>query len=113
MSDPRFTRRIPSAHAEPRRPETFEVEDDEVLDVASALGSDARWTMVRALADDTMTIQELTDEVGLSKGTVSVHIQQLEEAEIVGSRFNVSDSGGVEKEVGLLVDEVTLKLSDL
>ena len=112
MSEPRFTRRIPNARSEVRPPETREVEGEAVLDVATALGSDTRWRIVQALADDTMTIQNLTDAIDLSKGTISVHIQQLEEAGIVGSRFNVSDSGGVEKEVALVVDEVTVKLSN-
>lgn len=112
MSKPRFTRRIPDATSEVRPPETEEVESDEAFDFAVALGSETRWGIVRALAEDTMTMQELTDEMDLSKGTVSVHVQQLEDAGIVGSRFNVSDSGGVEKEIALVVDEVLVKLSD-
>lgn len=112
MSKPRFTRRIPDAQSGVRPPETHEVEGEEAFDLAVALGSDTRWQIVRALAEDTLTIQELTDEVELSKGTVSVHVKQLEEAGVVGSRFNVSDSGGVEKEVALVIDQVTVKLSD-
>lgn len=112
MSKPRFTRRIPDARSEVRPPETEEVEAEEAFDLAVALGSETRWQIVRVLAEDTLTIQQLTDEVGLSKGTVSVHVQQLEDAGVVGSRYNVSDSGGVEKEIALVVDEVLLKLSD-
>lgn len=112
MSKPRFTRRIPDAQSGARPPETHEVGAEEAFDLAVALGSETRWQIVRALAEDTLTIQELTEEVDLSKGTVSVHVKQLEEVGVVGSRFNVSDSGGVEKEVALVVDEVTVKLSD-
>lgn len=112
MSKPRFTRRIPDARSEVRPPETEEVEGEEAFDLAVALGSETRWRIVRALAEDTQTMQELTEAVDLSKGTVSVHVQQLEDAGVVGSRFNVSDSGGVEKEIALVVDEVLLKLSD-
>lgn len=112
MSKPRFTRRIPDAQSEVRPAEIQEVEAEEAFDLAVALGSETRWKIVRALAEDTRTIQELTEEVSLSKGTVSVHVQQLEDAGVVGSRFNVSDSGGVEKEVALVVDEVVVKLSD-
>lgn len=112
MSKPRFTRNVPNARSDVRPPETHVVEAEEALDLAVALGSETRWRIVRALAEDTMTIQEVTDEVELSKGTVSVHVKQLEEAGVVGSRFNVSDRGGVEKEVALLVDEVLVKLTD-
>lgn len=112
MSKPRFTRRIPDAQSKVRPPETREVKDEDAFDLTVALGSETRWQIVRALAEDTLTIQELTEEVELSKGTVSVHVQQLEDAGVLGSRFNVSDRGGVEKEVALVVDEVTVKLSD-
>jgi len=112
MDEPRFTRRIPDAQSEVRPPESQEVKSEEAFDLAVALGSETRWQIIRTLAKDTCTIQELTEEVSLSKGTVSVHVQQLEDAGVVGSRFNVSDSGGVEKEVALVVDEVVLKLSD-
>jgi predicted transcriptional regulator len=111
MDKPSFTRRIPDTRSEVRPPETAEVDDDDAFEVAQALGSDTRWRIVRVLAENTMTIHELTDEMDLSKGTVSVHVKELEEAGIVGSRYNVSDSGGVEKEVALVVDEVLVKLS--
>ncbi|WP_129113420.1 ArsR/SmtB family transcription factor [Halegenticoccus tardaugens] len=112
MSKPRFTRQIPNARSKIRPPQTQDVDGDEVVSVARALGSDTRWQIVRALARDTRTIQELTEAVGRSKGTVSTHVKQLENAGVAASRFNVSDSGGVEKEVALAVDEVTLKLSN-
>lgn len=112
MSKPTFTRSIPNARSEVRPTETAEVDDDDAFEVAEALGSETRWGIVRVLAEDTMTIHKLTDEMDLSKGTVSVHVKQLEEAGIVGSRYNVSDSGGVEKEVALVVDEVLVKLSE-
>lgn len=112
MSNPKFTRHIPSARSELRPTETLEVDDETVIDVASAVGAETRWKIIRSLANDTHTIGELTDEVDLSKGTVSVHVQKLEEAGVVGSRYNVSDKGGVEKEIALAVDEITLKLSN-
>lgn len=112
MSNPRFTRHVPSARSELRPAETLEVDDDAVVDVASAVGADTRWKIIRSLASDTRTIGELTDAVDLSKGTVSVHVQKLEEAGVVDSRYNVSDNGGVEKEIALAVDEITLKLSN-
>lgn len=112
MDEPRFTRRIPDTQSEVRPAEREEVQEEDAFDLAVALGSETRWKIVRTLADDTCTIQELTEKVSLTKGTVSVHVQQLEDAGVIGSRFNISDSGGVEKEVALVVDEVVLKLSD-
>ncbi|WP_157972379.1 transcriptional regulator [Saliphagus sp. LR7] len=112
MSKSRFTRRIPNAQSKVRPSESQEVDGEDAFDLTAALGSETRWKIVRALAEDTLTIQELTEEVDLSKGTVSVHVQQLEDVGVVGSRFNVSDSGGVEKEVALVLDEVVVKLSD-
>lgn len=111
MSKPQFTREIPNARSSRRPTEALTVEGNTILEVTKAIGSDTRWDIITALAADTRTIQELTDYTGLSKGTVSAHVQQLESAEIVASRFNVSDNGGVEKEIGLAVDEVTLNLS--
>ncbi len=111
MSNPRFTRQIPNARSKVRPPETLELRNDDAVEAATAIGSETRWRIIQALSTDTRTIQELTELVDLSKGTISVHVQQLEQAGIVGSRFNVSDNGGVEKEIGLAVDEVTLKLS--
>lgn len=112
MSDPKFTRRIPNARSQVRPPETMDVDGDDTVEVANAIGSETRWRIICALAVDTRTIQQLTEELDLSKGTISVHVQCLEDAGIVASRFNVSDNGGVEKEVGLTVDEVTLRLSN-
>ena len=111
MSKPQFTREIPNARSSTRPTETLAVEGDVILEVTRAIGSDTRWKIITALAADTRTIQELTEYTSLSKGTVSTHVQQLESAGVVASRFNVSDNGGVEKEIGLAVDEVTLDLS--
>ena len=111
MSGSRFSREIPNARSQVRPAETLEVDSENVLAVATAIGSETRWKIIRALATDTQTIQELTEYTDLSKGTVSTHITQLEEAGLAASRFNVSDNGGVEKEIALTADEVTLDLS--
>ncbi|WP_440009442.1 ArsR/SmtB family transcription factor [Halomicrococcus sp. SG-WS-1] len=110
MSDQRFSRRVPSSNRPVQPSKTLSVDGDEVLEVAEALGSSPRWKIVQALTEHTRTINELADTVDLTKGTVSVHVKQLEEAGILASRYNVSDSGGVEKEIGLAVDEISLDL---
>ncbi|MCO8243599.1 MULTISPECIES: winged helix-turn-helix domain-containing protein [unclassified Haladaptatus] len=113
MNNSRFTRQVPNARSHPRPRRTLEPDGSEILSVATAMGSDTRWEIIKALSTETRTIHELTELVGLSKGTVSVHVKQLEEAGLAASRFNVSDNGGVEKEISLAVDEITVDLSDI
>lgn len=110
MTDRRFSRRVPNSNKPVRPSETLSVDGEEILTVAEALGSPPRWKIVQTLAEQTHTINELAEKVDLTKGTVSVHVQQLEEAGILASRYNVSDSGGVEKEIGLAIDEISLDL---
>ncbi|WP_266083292.1 ArsR/SmtB family transcription factor [Haladaptatus caseinilyticus] len=113
MNNSRFTRQVPNARSHPRPQRTLEPEESEILSVATAMGSETRWKIIRALSTETRTIHELTELVDLSKGTVSVHVKQLEEAGLAASRFNVSDNGGVEKEISLAVDEITVDLRDI
>lgn len=108
MNNQQFTRRVPNARSHVRPPRTRELDRTEILEVTSAIGSETRWKIIETLTTDTRTIQELTEIIGLTKGTISAHVKQLEEAGLIASRFNVSDNGGVEKELSLAVDELTL-----
>lgn len=89
------------------------VENNEVFDVADAIGSKPRWQLLRTVADEPYTIDELVEQLDLSKGTISVHVSKFEEAGVLEANYTVSDKGGVKKEITLAVDELTLDLSSL
>ncbi|WP_436932503.1 ArsR/SmtB family transcription factor [Halosimplex halobium] len=108
-----FTRRMPTATGADDGGVELSVEDKDVFAVADAIGSKPRWRLLRTVAEEPHTIDELVDALDLSKGTISVHISKFEDAGIFEANYAVSDDGGVKKELRLAVDEVTLDLASL
>lgn len=113
MSKNNFTRRMPTATDSTQDGVELTVERDEVFEVADAIGSKPRWRLLKAVADEPYTIDELVERLDLSKGTISVHVSKFEEAGVLEANYTVSDKGGVKKELTLAVDELTLDLSSL
>lgn len=113
MSNNGFTRRMPTAAGNSDEPVTLTLKDEDVFDAAEAIGSASRWEMLTAIAAEPRSIGELVDILDLSKGTVSVHVSQFEEAGILEANYSVSDDGGVEKEITLAVEELTLDLTTI
>lgn len=48
-----------------------------------ALADQTRWGIVRALLDESLTVNELTERLGASQYNVSKHLRILEEAGVV------------------------------
>lgn len=110
-NDNYFTRRMPVATEASEGPIERTVEGEEAFDVAEAIGSETRWRLLAAVAEEPHTIDQLVDRLDLTKGTISVHVSKFEEVGILTANYNVSADGGVKKEIALAVDEVTLDLS--
>lgn len=108
-----FTRRMPTATGSTEENATLTAEGEDAFAVADAIGSKPRWRLLCAVADEPRTIDELVEILDLSKGTISVHISQLEDAGVLEANYSVSDGGGVKKGISLALDEVTLDLSSL
>lgn len=109
--NPQSTRDVPEARSDDAATQYY-VRPEDVYDVASAIGSKPRWEIIEALFGGSKTIVELMDAVGKSKGTISAHLSQLEEAGVVRAQYTVSDAGGIEKQVSLATREVVLDLSE-
>ena len=106
--DPRSTRDTPEATRE-QRPQR-RASGEEAFDVAAAVGSEPRWEIVSALSDGPKTMAQLTDSLGKSKGTISSHVSQLEDAGIVLAEYNITDAGGIEKQIELSATRILLDL---
>ena len=108
-----FTRGIPVATEGGDGPVEMTVEGEDAFAAAEAVGSEPRWRLLAAVADEPHTINQLVDRLDLSKGTISVHISKFEDVGIVEANYTVTDDGGVKKEVALAVDRVTLDFASL
>lgn len=65
----------------------LEFQIGESLEVLRALGNDARIEIVKILAAGDKNINEIAQAMSMSQPTVTRHIQQLEQAGIVASRY--------------------------
>ncbi|PSQ31544.1 hypothetical protein BRD06_01015 [Halobacteriales archaeon QS_9_67_15] len=113
MSNNDFTRQMPTAAGDSDEPVTLMLEGEDVFAAADAIGSSSRWDLLTAIAAEPRSIGELVDILDLSKGTVSVHVSKFEEAGILEANYSVSDDGGVEKEITLAVEELTMDLTTI
>ena len=59
------------------------VKEKSCVPLLKALGDETRWRIVRALLASTMTVTELTEELGVSQYNISKHLRILREAGIV------------------------------
>ena len=55
----------------------------ECIPVLKALGDETRWSIVRELLRETLTVSELTERLGANQYNVSKHLRILREAGIV------------------------------
>jgi predicted transcriptional regulator len=111
LDDKQFTRRMPVATEASDGPVEMSVDGEDAFAVAEAVGSETRWQLLAAIAEEPHTLDELVERLDLTKGTISVHISRFEEVGIFTANYNVSADGGVKKEIALAVDEVTLDLT--
>jgi predicted transcriptional regulator len=108
QDDPQSTRSMPEATRDfgPER----RVHGEEAFEVTAAVGSEPRWEIVSALAEGAKTMEQLTGLLDRSKGTISSHVAQLEDAGVVAADYNITDAGGIEKQIELSATQILLDL---
>jgi predicted transcriptional regulator len=82
----------------------------EAFDIVDAVGSEPRWAILSALSDGPQTMEELTDTLGKSKGTISTHVSKLEDVGVVTAEYNITDAGGIEKQISQSATRILLDL---
>ncbi|WP_432356071.1 ArsR/SmtB family transcription factor [Sporosarcina sp. A2] len=66
---------------------------DELLLVLEALSNPHRLKIISVLSDGKQYVSELARELGISRPLLYLHLQKLEEANLVSSVMEISESG--------------------
>lgn len=66
---------------------------DTLLLVLEALSNPYRLKIISILADDRQYVSQLAREIGISRPLLYLHLQKLEEANLVSSVMEISESG--------------------
>lgn len=69
------------------------VDGEDIVKVASVLTSATRVKILKLLRKKCMTLKEIAEEVGKSKGNISLQIKQLEELKMIDTRYVQSEKG--------------------
>ncbi len=96
---------------------------DELLVVLEALSNPHRLKIISVLSDGKQYVSQLARELGISRPLLYLHLQKLEEANLVSSKMEISESGKAvkfytlnpfqvvldEKLIQLLIPSLTIK----
>lgn len=66
---------------------------DELLLVLEALSNPHRLRIIRILSEGKQYVSQLARELGISRPLLYLHLQKLEEANLVSSSMEISESG--------------------
>ncbi len=66
---------------------------DELLLVLEALSNPHRLKIISVLSDEKQYVSQLARELGISRPLLYLHLQKLEEANLVSSVMEISESG--------------------
>lgn len=78
------------------------------LPILEALGSESRLNIINLLAEREYNIKQIAEKLYLSSGIVTRHIQQLEKAGLISTRFVSTDSGS-QKICRLAIEELYIR----
>jgi len=73
--------------------ERFEVPNDDVPEVAKALSSPTRWSIISLLRDKNMDVSRIAEALSQTEANISAQVKILEKAGLIKSHYEPGDHG--------------------